>query len=227
GVSSQTNWRQLEALGCVRSKEVIRHHEVQYLISPARRFLKVFHTGSVFARRLWDTSQQRRLVGILHSERLDGLMKIIIRGRRKAISAIPQVDEVCVTREDLFLGPALGSILLAHLSLDPQGEADCFYFQEELVCARHTNDEGENVRKNPSVLKHVAVNCAGQLLQEVAAHELLGDRRPPLRKHARTVGITFSSESCEMRCQGSHVCLDHQTKEGGIVHSGMREKVFV
>ena len=73
----------------------------------------------------------------------------------------------------------------------------------------HTDEEGENVWKYALVMKRVTVFCAGKLLQEVTAHELLGDRRAPL------------IEGREMRDQGSNVCLGQQTKEDGIVHSGM------
>src|ERR1700722_15154356 len=142
GMSSQTNWHYLEALGRLRRKKVVHNHEVQYLISPARRFLKVFHSGSVFARRLCDASQQRRLVGVVHRERRNGLMKVIIGGRREAISAISQIDEARIAREELFLGAASRPVLLSHLSLDPQGETDRLYFQQKLVCARYTDEEG-------------------------------------------------------------------------------------
>jgi hypothetical protein len=71
------------------------------------------------------------------------------------------------------------------------------------------------------MLKRVAVFCAGEFLQEVAAHELLGNRRATLWKHTRMVGNIFTSESREMRDQGSNVCLGQQAKEGGIVHSRM------
>src|SRR6202040_4296743 len=153
GMSSQTNWHYLEALGSLRRKKVVHNHEVQYLISPARRFLKVFHSGSVFARRLCDASQQRRLVSVLHRERLNGLMKVIIGGCREAVAAIPQIYKARITREELFLGPASRSVLLTHLSLDPQGETDCLYFQQKLVCARYTNDKGQGVRKDALMLK--------------------------------------------------------------------------
>src|SRR5208283_1415261 len=154
-------------------------------------------------------------------------MKVIFRGRSKTISAIAQVDQTRIACEELFLGPAFGPVLLPHLSLNPQGEPDCLYFQQEFVRPRDTDDKRENVREYALMLKRIAVFCAGKFLQEVAAHKLLGDCRASLWKHERAFGSIFVTGSREMRCQGSNVGFGQQTKVDRIVHTRMREEVFI
>src|ERR1700676_510944 len=173
----------------------------------------------VQGRRLGDACQKRRLVSITCSERSHRCAKIILRGRCEAVAAISQVDEAGVSRKEFFLGPALGSITLPQLSLNPQGETHFLHFQQESVGARDPDNDGENVRQKTLMLKCIAIFRACKFLQEVTAHKLLSNRRAALWKHRCALCSTVAICPLGAGDQGGNVCLAEQTREDGIVHS--------
>lgn len=143
--------------------------------------------GRVLAGRFGDARQKRRFVGVSGGERLDGLVEIELGSRREAISSVAEVDEAGVTRKQLFFRPALGAVALLHLAFEPQGETNDLYLQEELLGGKHPDDEGQQARENARVLERIVIFRAGALLQEVAAHQLLSDRRAALWKYVRAL----------------------------------------
>src|SRR6266404_264618 len=155
--SCQTNWSLLAAQSRLWGNKMVFNHEGQDLISSAERLLFVCQGGGILAGRLGNTRQKCRLVGVLGCERFQWYAEIILRGLRKTVAAISQVDEAGVTGEQFFFGPALGSVALLHLRLNPQGETHFLNFQQDLVGARDADNEGENVRKKALMLKRIAV----------------------------------------------------------------------
>src|SRR5208283_407377 len=85
-----------------------------------------------------------------------------------------------------FLGPAFGSVVFPHLSLNPQGETHFLNFEQESIDTGHTENEGEKMRENTLMLKYIAILRARKLLQEVTTHKLLRNRRATLRKQQYT-----------------------------------------
>src|SRR5882724_11783456 len=90
--SSQLNWSLLAAQSRLRGNKMVLRHEGQDLISSAERLLFVCQSGRILAGRLGNARQKRRLVGVSCGERFQRYAEIILRGLRKTVAAISQID---------------------------------------------------------------------------------------------------------------------------------------
>src|ERR1700722_3801998 len=156
-VNGQANRELLEALCRPFGKKVIRGHQGQNLVASVQRPLQVCRSGGVFARRLGNACEQRGFVRVLSRERLNRLAEIKQRGRSETVSAIAEIDETAVAREQFLLGLVLGSVVLLHLSLKPERKTHLLNFPQELVRGGHPDKTGQETRDEPPVLWRAGV----------------------------------------------------------------------
>jgi hypothetical protein len=127
-----------------------------------------------------------------------------------------------VAGEDLALCLLRRLVAPAHLFLEPERQAHLLQLAEELVRRRYTQDRGEKPRGRAGPEEGIAVLVGGHVGEEVAADELLRERR-----------ATLGEEDPEPRaalppCGQRVLCgfLDDPGK-GAVLHAGMGQEVLV
>ena len=110
----------------------------------------------------------------------------------------------------------------AHLFLEPERQAHLLQLAEELVRSRNTQGRREEPRGGRVVEESVAVLAARPVLDEVAADQLLRERRSTLGHQQPERGAVFSP-----RGQGAHRHLQDHARQRRIIHAGVREEVLV
>ena len=162
----------------------VARHQGENLIAAVERPPVSGH-GGVVTWRLADRSQQRCVARVIRRIARQGLAEVVLGRGREAVTAVAQVDEAGVAREDLALGLLLRSVPSAHLLLEPERQAHLLHLPEELVHGGGSQNRREEPgRGEAGVEERIPVGAARQVLQEVAADELLRERRTPLRQAA-------------------------------------------
>ena len=157
-------------------------HQRQDLVSAAQDGSGVVRGGRVVAGRLRNARQQRRLVGIIGSERGERPAEIVFRRPRKSVLPVAHVHEAGIAGENLFLRTTLRSEPLAHLFFDPQRQPDLFALPEHHVRVPRANHRRQGARQDARAPELVAVFLGRLVLEKHTAHELLRDRRAALRE---------------------------------------------
>jgi len=110
----------------------------------------------------------------------------------------------------------------AHLFLEPERQAHLLQLAEELVRSRNTQGRREEPHGRRVVEESVAVLAARPVLDEVAADQLLRERRSTLGHQQPERGAVFSP-----RGQGAHRHLQDHARQRRIIHAGVRKEVLV
>jgi hypothetical protein len=108
-----------------------------------------------------------------------------------------------------------------HLLLEPERQADLFHLAEEFVRGTNTQTRRHDPRGQSVVDQGVTVLTDRQVLEEIAADELLRERRSTL---GETRPEPIAPPPCCQRMKGGF--LDHPRKRA-ILHAGVGEEVLV
>jgi hypothetical protein len=111
--------------GLWRQKPILPH-QGQRLVSPAQDDPRVLGARRVVARRLGNTRQQRRFVGVIRGQGREPPAKVVFRGPREPVLTVAHVHHARVPGENFFLRSALRPEPLPHLLFEPQREPHLF-----------------------------------------------------------------------------------------------------
>ena len=215
-----------DRFGLATLREVLRdvavaRHQGQDLVPAAQR-PRVSRDRGVVSGRLHDPGQQCRLASVLRPVARERLAEVVLAARGEAVAAVAQVDEAGVACEDLALGALRRAVAPPHLLLEPEGQAHLLQLPQELVGAGYAQDRGEESRRQAAANQHVGTLAAGQIVEEVAADELLRERRAPVAEPHPEPRVAGSR-----RGQGAPRGLLQHSRQGAVVDAGVDEEVLV
>jgi hypothetical protein len=112
------------------------------------------------------------------------------------------------------------AVVPPHLRLEPEAQADLLQLPQELVGGGDAQDRGEESRHQTAADQHGGALAAGQVLQKVAADELLSEGRSPLAESEPR----FASSPAG---QGAHRAFLQHPGQGAVVNARVSEEVLV
>lgn len=144
-----------------------------------------------------------------------------------AVATVAHVHEAGRAGEDLFLAATLRSKSRRHLLFEPEREPDFFALAQQHVDVARAGDPRQQPRDAPLAAKLIAVFAGSLLLQKHAAHELLRDRRSPLREDRASGGIVAPRSRREPAHPGAEPHLEHDARQAVDVDAGVSEEPLV
>ena len=171
----------LRPLRSVLGDVPVARHQGQDLVAPPQR-PRVPGSRRIVPGALADARQQLGLSCVGDCVTRESLAEVILGGGGEAVAAVAEVDEAGISGEDLALGLPLRSVAPAHLVLEPERQAHLLQLPGQLVRGRDAHDRGDEPRGQAVAEERVAVLAAGEVLEEVAPHERLGEGRATVGK---------------------------------------------